>query len=113
MHTPQEILMALSSSIEHWTDNLTGEKPSIAAADCALCDMFCDSCTGCPLRGYDPEGYGDCYGTPYYAARASLQKNKLANFHTHCRDMIVILEIERDKLLVAMNSTSAQPEKEF
>jgi hypothetical protein len=107
MATQQEILVALSSSIEHWTDNLTSKNPSIAAADCALCDMFCDSCTGCPLRGYDPGGRGHCHGTPYYAALDALRSGEPTQFKIHCEAMIDLLEDERDKLLVAMNSLQA------
>ena len=78
--TPEQTEEALEDSIQHWDENARAEKPedaSIAADDCALCDLFwdydCDDpCDGCPVRNVTAREL--CHNTPYVEAMHAFEE---------------------------------------
>jgi hypothetical protein len=81
-------LTALQASIEHWEKNAQAEVVSnIAdnAASCPLCQIFYFEkignvlpCSGCPVR--EKTRQSNCYGSPWFTARAAKNNWKDANF---------------------------------
>ena len=78
----KKTLKALQGSIEHWEQNVKGERldeTSISGDDCDLCGLFLvwsdpedKQCKGCPVMR--KTGEQGCQGTPYFNALAARTK---------------------------------------
>ena len=89
-----EDLLLLLRSAEHWLDNYDrAEKcllPNVSSSSCPLCQVhlliYLGGCGDCPVRQDTGRDY--CRGTPYYAARNTVEsKAHESRFPEACQDI--------------------------